>query len=353
MDRREFLSSAAMVAAASAAATSSAARAAAAAGGFQTSLKGPYLDLGTARGMRDGWARLQGNIDMKSTKYGWYRGVVQGVRPGEAVRDLVGFTGFSCAKLIPNTGGDEGYMKILREIGFYTDLKSGEILTEWKNPYLNETVKVVPVANDPFNFAITDFYPAPPSYGGLNAAKPPKVPLNLDFRRHNNDLSFYSSINLFYPSALRPTKWPRESGGPFVQVTENFLYHIDWRAMQDKKKTSVEYNGVWSRVTPWLPWMLMGPTQGHCLYQCFMGAYDDINQIDRKVLDYTEKNYPKFMKAPDKFESPSLSSLENYAREQQPAPVPAGGVPSAPTPELPAWYKALMQGGGMGAPPKP
>ena len=99
MDRREFLSSSAMLAAASAVAGS--ARAApAASGGVQSSLKGPHLDLATPRGARDAWARLQGNIDMKSTKYGWYRGVIQGVRPGESVRDLIGFTGFSCAKLI-------------------------------------------------------------------------------------------------------------------------------------------------------------------------------------------------------------------------------------------------------------
>lgn len=350
MDRREFLSSAAMMAAVSTAANQSASAATAKSGGVQASLKGPYLDLNTPRGTRDGWARLQGNIDMKSTKYGWYRGIVQGVRPGEAVRDLVGFTGFSCAKLLPNSGGDDGYMKVLREIGFYTDLRSGEILSEWKNPYLDETVSVVHVANDPFNFAITDFFPSPPSYGGLNAVKPPKIPLHLNFTRHNDSLNFFSSINLFYPSALQPTKWPRESGGPFVQVTENFLYQIDWRAMQDKKKTSVLYDGAWSRVTPWMPWMLMGSTPGHCLYQCFMGAFDDINQIDRPLLDHVEKNFPKFMVAPDKFESPSLSSLENYARQQKPAPVGAEGAKRAADPELPAWYRALMQQRGA---PKP
>lgn len=347
MDRRDFLSSAAMLAAASAVAPRAAS--ATKTSGVQTSLKGPYLDLTTPRGARDAWARLQGNIDMKSTKYGWYRGVVQGVRPGEAVRDLVGFTGFSCAKFIPNTGGDDGYMKLLREIGFYTDLRTGAILDEWKNPYLDEMVKVVPVANDPFNFAITDFFPAPPSYGGLNAAKPPKFPLQLDFTRHNDRLNFFSHINLFYPSALQPAKWPRESGSPFAQVTENFLYQIDWRAMQDKKKTSVLYDGSWSRVTPWMPWMLMGPTPGNAIYQCFMGAYDDINQIDRPLLDHVEKHFPKFMAAPDKFESPSLSSLEDYARTQKPALVGPDGPRRAPDAEMPAWFKAMMQRGG-GAP---
>jgi hypothetical protein len=347
MDRRLFLSSAAMLAAASAGAGTGIGSAAAATprrpgAGPQTNLKGPFLDLTTPRGNRDAWARLLGNTDMKSTKYGWYSGIVQGVRPGEAIRDLVGFTGFSCARLLPNDGEDPGYKKVLREIGYYTDLKSGEIIGEWTNPYLGEVVKVVPIANDPFNHTITDFYPPPPSYGGLNQAKPPKIPMKLDFRRHNDRLNLFSHINLFYPSALQPSKWARESGHPFNQVTETFLYQIDWRAMQDKRKTSVEYNGTWTRTTPWLPWMLMGPTPGHCAYQCFMGSYDDINMIDRKVLDYTEKHHPKYMTAPDAWSDVSLSSLENYARTEKPAPVPAGGPPRAPDPELPAWFKAMM-----------
>ena len=355
MDRRDFLSAAAMAAAASSVVPVAAAAPMAAGrrGGPITSLKGPSLDLSTQRGCRDAWAKLAGNTDMKSTKYGWYSGLVQGVRPGEPLRDLVGFTGFSCARLLPNEGGDPGYKKVLREIGFYTDVKTGEILEEWTNPYFNEKVKVVPVANDPFNHTITDFYPAPPSYGGLNAVRAPKIPMILDFRRHNNRLNWFSHINLFYPSALQPAKWPRESGNPFSQVTETFMYQIDWRDMQNPKKTSVEYNGTWARTTPWLPWMLMGPTPGHCSYSCFMGAYDDINQIDRTVLDHTEKHYPKFMQAPEMWKDRSLSSLENYSLEQKPAPVGPDGPPRAKDAELPAWYRAVMKANGGVAPAAP
>ena len=350
MDRRDFLSSAAMLAAASSVIpTAAGAKPATGKGsGVQTSIKGPHLDLTTSRGCREAWAKLAGNIDMKSTKYGWYKGIVQGVRPGEALRDLVGFTGFSCARLIPHDGEDGGYKKILREIGYYTDLKSGEIIEEWTNPYFNEVVKVVPIANDPFNHTITDFYPPPPSYGGLNRDKPPKVPVKLDFRRRDNRLHWFSHINLFYPSALQPSKWPRESGAPFNQVTETFLYQIDWQDMQNPKKTSVEYDGTWTRTTPWLPWMLMGPTPGHCAYQCFMGAHDNIEVVDRKVLDYTEKHFPKYMQAPDAWSDVSLSSLENYARTEKPAPVGPEGPPRAKDPELPAWFRAMQAGG----PPK-
>ncbi len=341
MERRDFLIAGGALAAAGGLVGT--ARAAPMKADTGNGLKGGFLDLTTPPGNREGWARLLGNTDCKSTKYGWAQGVVKGVRPGEAVRDLVGFTMLSCARLLPHESGT-GYRKILREIGLYTDLKSGEIIEEYRNPYLDETVRVVPITNDPFNHTITDFFADPPSYGGINrAAPPPKRPLQLDWTRRGATLNLYSSINLFYPSSLPPAKWPRENANPFNQVTETFLYQIDWAAMQDKRRTSVEYGGTWARVTPWLPWLLMGPTPGHAEYATFMGSYDDIDRIDRRTLDYVSKHHPKYLKAPDKWEEPSLSSLEWYARTEKPAPVAAGQpVPRAPDPQLPPWFKAMQ-----------
>jgi Protein of unknown function (DUF1838) len=290
------------------------------------SLKGDFLDLTTTAGNREAYARIMGDTDMRSTKYGWYSGMVHGVRPGEKIVDLFGFSGFSCARLIPQEpGADRGYKKILREVGFYTDLKTGEVLEEWTNPYLNETVKVVPIANDPFNHTITDFHYAPPTYGGLNSAIPPKRPFLLDWTRRGDTLNLARRINLFYPSALQPDKWPRESSGKFNQVTEIFLFQIDWNEMQNPKQTAVGTQGSWSRVTPWLPWMLMGPTPGHCIYSCFMGSGDTLELADPKIVDYAKKHYPKYLEAPDRWEEPSLSSLEWYARQQTPAKLPADG----------------------------
>jgi hypothetical protein len=277
-----------------------------------------------------------GNIDMQSTKFGWFKGIVHGIRPGEKVRDLVGFSGFSATRLLPSEpGADPGYRKVLREVGFYTDLETGEVLEEWNNPYLNETVRVVPIANDPFNHTITDYKIAPPNYGGLNNAKPVKIPLQLDWTRMGDMLMLASRINLFYPSALQPDKWPRESSGSFNQVSEMFMYQMSWADMQNPAKTSVETVGTWLRVTPWLPWMLMGPTTGHCMYSCFFGAVDSLDNVDPNVIDYAAKHYPKYLNAPDTWEEPSLSSLEWYAREQTPAPLPAdGSIPVAPAPKI-------------------
>ena len=156
----------------------------------------------------------------------------------------------------------------------------------------------------------------------------------LNWQRRGEALNLFSYINLFYPSSLPPAKWPRENGNPMNQVTETFLHNMKWADMQNPRKTSVSYTGTWSRVTTWLPWMLMGPTEGHCIYNTFMGAGDSVDIIDKKTLAYVAKNYPLYLEPPKTWVEPSLSSLERYAAEQQPAPVPAGQpVPRAPEPK--------------------
>ncbi len=268
---------------------------------------------------RDAFARLQGDLDLSKQKTGWFSGTVTGVRPGERVKPLFGFEGFSKARLVDI--GDGVYQKLLREVGFYTDLATGEVLESWENPYTGETVKVVPVANDPFNHEIAPYFPEPPSYGGLNKDKPPKRPLLLNWREAgDNKVFLHSSIHLFYPSALQPEKWPRESSGPMNQVSEMFVYVIDREDLADPARTSVQYSGAWSRITPWLPWMLMGQAEGHCYYDCKMGGYDDMSVVSPKVVEYAKKHYPKYFDAPTEWVEPSFSSLENYAREQKPAP---------------------------------
>ena len=290
-------------------------------GGVADSLKGPYLDLGTPNGNMLAVARMSGDLDLSKQKFGWYNGYVSGVRPGEALRDLFGFAGFGVSRLLPHESGT-GYRKVLREVGIYYDLKSGEPLEEFANPYTGERVRVVPVANDPFNTTIQEHFPPPPNYGGLNASSPPpKIPLLLPWKRQGEYVTLERHIHLFYKNALQPEKWPRESAGPMARVSEFFTYFFKAAEMQNPKVTSLPFHGTWSRVTPWLPWLLMGQADGHCQYMTYQGSGQNLEDVlPRQVLDYIGKKYPLYLNAPTKWVEPSLSSLERYALEQQPAP---------------------------------
>ena len=280
------------------------------------------MDFKNPKWNRDAYARLQGDLDIGKPRYSWIGGPVMAVVPNQKIQPLFYMDGISCCRFMEIEGG---YRKLLREVVLYKDYATREILEEWKNPYLDgEVVKVVPIANDPFNYNITEYYPDPPSFGGLNKEKPPKRPLLLDWSIVNNTLLLTTDIHLYYPNALQPDKWPRESAGPLVQVTELYRYHIRLEDMKNPKLTQVPCTGNWGRVTPWLPWMLMGTKPGHCLYNTdFAGgpSWDVVPERSKDVLKYVEKHYPQYLTAPEKDYGPSLSSLENYAKNQKPAPV--------------------------------
>ncbi len=270
---------------------------------------------------RDAYARMVGDLDFGKQKFGWFKGDVLGVRPGERVRKLFGFEGFSYARL-KKTDGDQ-YEKLLREVGFYTDPDTGDVLEEYRNPYTDELVKVVPIANDPFNQRIGPVRTlGGPSYGGLNKAKRKTIPFLLPWQEvGNNKVLVARDIHLFYPSALQPEKWPRESSGKMNRVSEMFTFTVSKSDLANPDLTSIEHAGSWYRITPWLPWMLMGQAEGHCQYNCVQGAFHNTDMLSPKVRAYAEKHYPKYFEAPEEWIEPSLSSLEWYSREQTPAPV--------------------------------
>jgi hypothetical protein len=289
--------------------------------GIGPAIDGPYLNLRTGRGNQLAYARLQSDVDFGKQKYFWFKGYVMANRPAKKVDDLFGAQGFGVIRL--NERPDGVIERMCREIILYTDLRSGEVMDEWYNPYIDETVRVVQVANDPYNYTIEEYFPAPPEFGGFNEEKaPPRIPFVLPWYQHGDWLEMELHIHLAYPSALQPDEWPRESAGPINQVSEFFAHHVRAEDMQNPDVTSLDYRGTWNRTTPWLPWMLMGQQQGHCQYACFMGNCDHPGDVlSRSAVDYAEKHYAKYFDAPTEFSYPSLSSLENYALEQKPAPV--------------------------------
>ena len=92
-----------------------------------------------------------------------------------------------------------------------------------------------------------------------------------------------TDMHLNYPNPLQPDKWPRESSGPKAQVTEMMRYFVKQADLENPKLTAVPYHGTWHRITPWLPWMLMGQTPGHCMYASTMVGFDSIEKLPKHV----------------------------------------------------------------------
>ena len=288
------------------------------------------IDFRDPKWTRDTYARIDADIDPAKEKCGWLKGKAYGVRDNEKVRALFGVEGFSFVRT--KRLEDGSYRRMLREIVFYRDLETGRILDTWANPYTGETVKVVPIANDPFNFTISEFAPEPPSYGGLNKDRPPRKPFLQDWEfGPEGDMVLHTGIDMIYPNALQPNKWPRESSGPMNRVSEHFIYVVKRKDVENPDLTHIPHVGSWSRITPWLPWMLMGQAPGHVSYFThFQTIPNGIAGLPADIVAAARTMDEKWLHSPTEDYGPSLSSLENYAREQKPAPVPAGWTPPQP-----------------------
>ncbi len=281
------------------------------------------IDFNSPRWNRDSWARIQGDMNSANERIGHCSGVVLGVRPGEALKPLLGFQTFLATRLLPLPNGD--IRRVNKEVIFYTSLtrngQPADIIDEWKNPYTNETVKVVQVWNDPFNYTISDFLILAPEDFAGDRSKLPKIPLLFPWQELDADtLVLSTDMHLNYPNPLQPEKWPRESSGPKAQVSEMMRYFVRKADLLNPALTAVPYHGTWHRVTPWLPWMLMGQAPGHCMYTSTMVGFDSIEKLPKHVLDYAKKHKPDMLQAPTEDYGPSHSSLEHYAHEQKPAP---------------------------------
>jgi len=271
---------------------------------------------------REATARLEGDITGRAT-YGYGSGVLCGVRDGEALRPLMGWETFSANRLLRQPDGS--YWRLRKNVVFYTDPVTDLPLDEWDNPYSGERVRVVDIANDPFNLVISNYVrtrvpvgddprkvaePAvkKPFLQKWSTLGPDQVVLNIDY--HAN-----------YPNRLDPDKWPRESAGKLVRTSELFRWSMRRQDLEDPTKNHVPFTGSWVRVTPWLPWMLMGKAPGHMIYNGVFCTVDKPDDIPSAVLERIKTRYPSYLEAATEWYGPNFSSLENYSRQQKPAPL--------------------------------
>ena len=301
------------------------------------------LDYKNPEWNRDTYARLDADLDPTKEKVGWLKGKVFGVRPNEPIRELFVMEGFSVTRTKQLEDGS--IRRLLREVVFYKDIDTGEILKTWHNPYTDEDVRVVPIANDPYNFTISSYLNIPNAYEDTEAGKEkPKIPFLLDWTDGPNDtIILNTGINLFYPNRLQPEKWVRESAGKFNRVSEQFIYVFKKSDVTDPNKTHIPAVGSWSRITPWLPWMLMGQAEGHISYfSTFTTLPGGIDELPEDIREAARAIDPKFLSAPTEDYGPNESSLEAYATEQTPAPVPDGWEPPK-APEKPVMPKSIFK----------
>jgi hypothetical protein len=258
--------------------------------------------------------KLTGDLNPKKESVGWFGGTIYGNRGVEPLKPLVGVTGVGVSRI--ETVGPNTYRMFNREFACYTDVKTGEILEKWTNPYTNEVCDVMPINNKIVNAQVSPIIEQ--DFDGHKVSFPFTPPWII---QDGKAFSMFE-IHAAFPNPMKPDAWPRESAGPINRTGEMFQRMVSLADLENPDLTAVDYVGTWTRVGPWLPWMLMGQADGHVLYRSFMNRCKSVDSLPANLLAYMKSKYPEFLQAPgpETWGKPNDSSWTVYMAQNKPKP---------------------------------
>lgn len=281
------------------------------------------------------FVKLTARLDSKPF-VGWYGGHVFGVvGQTDILKPLFGLEGFGVGQMTAQPDGT--YKSSWKEIGLYKDMATDEIIETWTNPYIDEKVDVLHIQNEAVNSIIADHYPDLSTMAGVGEpgslvfempnyrrAKDPARPFVLPWSVVGDTVSVWNDFRGRVKNVLDPKTWPRESAGEYIRVSESFLNTGSYKELCNDNP-NMAATGAWNRLAPWLPWMLMGQSQGFLFYRCSTRKLEKFEELPPKILKYAEKNLAKYLDYNTPWKLPNESSFEVFKKMRKPTPPKVNG----------------------------
>lgn len=247
--------------------------------------QGTAYDLNSPDGVLAAQRRLWCTETDGEPVYWTFNGEAFARRQGEKDQLLFKVAGYNvrtCGKVNdPQKGG--GFRSVSRELLIYIDPKTGKPLSKWTNPWTNETVDVLHVANDPVS---GDFFKV-----GRDGQ-----PIKWNAQKLDGHWFMTSTIPLFYPNPLGG-EYQAEVGGTY-HATEMFNFMGDLKSLTEPGFKTADVNVGWVRMSDWFPWMKMNGREGliyiHTAGRKMM-SFDDMPQV---IKDEVAQYYPEYRNPP-------------------------------------------------------
>jgi len=209
----------------------------------------PGLDLDTPAGRFKAYMLMRGALDGQVV-IGFVSGRYYGIVDGD-LKPLYGVAGATFPRY--RVRPDGAYDGVGYELAFFTDLKTGEALDEFHNPYTDEVVAVPVTMLPPADLIIKPSLeieiPKPPAgYSGYD-----RVVSGLT---SGPDVWFTeeSTASLMFPGAAKP-----------FHYNEVLSIHATRAELQAPGVTHVRAVTGYSSVVTWRPWLKMGDRPGHLM----------------------------------------------------------------------------------------
>jgi hypothetical protein len=204
---------------------------------------------------------------------------------GQRPQKLFGVEGFNVRRFIP-TPEKDGYFLATREVVFYTDPKTDEIIDEWNNPFTKEKNEVFHIANDPVNSRVRV------AGGSYSFASMDGKQLRGEFsapQEWNDFYVWHADAFPFYPLP----GWEKN-----YTAAELFDFYVPKEDLN--KPGPPRVMNSWTRFGPWLPWLKMGKHEGNMVYHARSRRFEKWEMLPERTRKAVMDKFPLYRHAPDK-----------------------------------------------------
>jgi hypothetical protein len=226
-----------------------------------------------------------GEADGKAAVYHWSGKIYSRVQ-GEPDRLLFLGEGMNIRTCVsvedPKRG--KGWRLVSREVMLFLDPKTGAVVRQWTNPWTNEAVDVMHIANDPVN-------------------QRPQFPMGADGkpytfggRREGRWIFAPFEAPLFYHNVLAGD-YQDYIGGKY-HAMEIFDFAYDAEEILNTKNPTAYPIVSWVRISDWMPWMKMRGRQGQMVFNAMGNKLKNFGELPKVLKDEITLNYPTYTAPP-------------------------------------------------------
>ncbi|NDJ20147.1 DUF1838 domain-containing protein [Nostoc sp. B(2019)] len=226
------------------------------------------------------WVKTRSSLDSSQSTFLTWKGKIYAFIPGEKRQLLFKILGLSVSRCIPTQEGSWDFTS--RELTYYLNPETDEILPKWENPWTGETVPVLHVANNPVQGKFQGKFPA---------------------QVEGDSTTFVFDLFPTYPNPLADDrKFAEYTPYPIYQAAELFKLTVPTADLFNSALPSVSQLQLsWDRIGQWLPWMKMGDRPGNLIYSAFGSKVSGLTELPQLLQNEINTRVPLYKQAPKAF----------------------------------------------------
>ncbi|HEY9826260.1 MAG TPA: DUF1838 domain-containing protein [Stenomitos sp.] len=223
------------------------------------------------------WVKTRSSLDPNQSTFMVWSGSIYAFIPGEKRNRLFKMLGVSVSRCIPITENSWDFTS--RELTYYLEPETGEILHRWDNPWTQESLTVVHVSNNPVQGCFKGTLPALVS---------------------GDQTTYVFDLFTTYPNPLATEpKFAEFSPNPTYQAAELFKISVPTEDLLNPDVVSVSNVQLcWDRIGPWVPWMKMGDRPGHLVYSAYGHKVEGFDELPPLLQDEMNGRMSLYKTAP-------------------------------------------------------